>query len=286
MNAKKKSEKSSAKKALQSALLSIIALVFIVGLGLYLLNNYLESYTQHGVQEEVEDYAGYHVSELNNLFSDNKLNYVIIDSVFVSSKEPGTVLSQNPIPGSFVKPERKIYLTINASQAPRVELPELRDFTLRQALSRIKTLNLEVDSIIYRVAVCSQCVIDVYAPDGSRLKANMKMEQGDQLVLVVGSGPTGERVKVPQLLGLSRNDAMQRLLDNGLNIGKESFDESVVSQEDTVSALVFMQYPQSDSVRTVEMGGIVDLSFTADSSKIESIYLDMNTNDSSDVSTQ
>ena len=54
-----------------------------------------------------------------------KLDPEVIDSLYLPDTRGGVVVDQEPIKGSMVKTDRKIYLTIARYSSPMVKLPNV-----------------------------------------------------------------------------------------------------------------------------------------------------------------
>ncbi|MCB0812521.1 MAG: PASTA domain-containing protein, partial [Flavobacteriales bacterium] len=59
----------------------------------------------------------------------------VIDSVHSDERPKGTVVEQDPVAGAEVKPDRKVYLVMNAMQPQMIDMPDLVDMSKRQAIS-------------------------------------------------------------------------------------------------------------------------------------------------------
>jgi beta-lactam-binding protein with PASTA domain len=75
---------------------------------------WLDNYTKHGESIVVPDLKGMKAKQLDSMISDLHLNYAIIDSIYFTDKPQGVIIEQDPLPGSKVKENRTVYLTINS----------------------------------------------------------------------------------------------------------------------------------------------------------------------------
>ncbi len=239
--------------------------------GFAFLNNYLLQQTLHNEEIEVQDFREYHKSELENLFTELPFRYEIIDSLYDEKAKPGIVIDQIPEPGKMVKENRKIYLTINASEPPKIKLPDLRDRSKRQAMAILETYGLNLGNFHYVPSICVDCVIDVWK-DSTVIEPGSLLEKGETLELVLGGGETNEFVPIPLLIDHNQEDALSMLRSRGLNpvVVHEDYD----SPEDSINARIFMQFPEYDSLGSVRLGSQVKLFFTADYTKIPRFDVD------------
>ena len=89
---------------------------------------YLPSVTNHGETITVPDLEGIHIDEIDEFLTKRNLRYeVFTDSGYTDEYEPLTILKQYPNPGSKVKESRKVFLTLNALNPPKVKMPDLVD---------------------------------------------------------------------------------------------------------------------------------------------------------------
>lgn len=234
--------------------------------------SYLDKYTNHDVRIEVPNLKGYHYTEVKNLVADKDVYVFVSDSVFDANQPRGIVVEQNPAEGDKVKPGRKIYLTINSVEVPSITLPELKDYTVRQAVHKAETYGLKIDSMIYRPAECDNCVIGVMF-DGSDIEAGKRIPKGSNIWLVVGEGFGVEKVKVPNLMAQPATQVKNTLMALGLNVGFVQYDSTIQTLDDSMSAFVYSQKPAYDSAAQVRLGTAFDLYFTVDSNKIDTLQL-------------
>ena len=62
---------------------------------------------------------------------------------------PGVVVEQTPSAGEKVKKNRTIFFTINAYAAEQVQMPNLVDYSLRNAKVILESYGLELGDLIY-----------------------------------------------------------------------------------------------------------------------------------------
>jgi beta-lactam-binding protein with PASTA domain len=246
-------------------------LLVVLG-GIFGVSIFLEDYTKHDEFIEVPAFEGFHYSEIGAFISDKGLRFEITDSIFNPNEPKGIVLEQIPMAGDFVKPNRKVYLTINSVVPPSIVLPELRDITVRQVVSKIETYGLKVDSLIYKPAECDNCVIGVLH-NGEEVLPGTRIEKGSSLSLVIGEGIGSEKLPIPYLYKHTLAEIRAALNSHGLNVGYYEFDTSIYSREDSINAFVFRQTPSYDTTKMVRQGQAFELFFTLDSNKVEGMEL-------------
>ncbi len=200
-------------------------------------------------------FTGLTIEEAEELAEAKKLKITIIDSVYESYSKPGTVIDQTPKPNLMIKKGRNIFLTIKARGQKIVSMPDLIYGSLIQARSLIESNSLRIGNITYRPSKFNDCVIEQLV-DGEIIYAGDKLPAGSRIDLIVGSQNGGNAV-VPDLVGLSQSEAEFKAAEYSLNIGETIFDESVITSEDSVKAVIWKQSVKRNS--SVSPGTSIDL---------------------------
>lgn len=124
---------------------TLILMIAISLMLLFGLVKWLGYHTKHDEKIEVPNLEMLSLAETEKVLEDFKLNYVVIDSASFNPKfPPKSVIEQNPMPGDFVKENRKIYLTLNPSDYRKVTVPNVLDQTKRQVVIQLKSLGFQI----------------------------------------------------------------------------------------------------------------------------------------------
>ncbi|MEI6594931.1 MAG: PASTA domain-containing protein [Bacteroidota bacterium] len=239
-------------KSLGANIFAIIISVIVV---FTVVSFILNSYTRHGESLTVPDIRGLKISEMQRILSEKKLQYVITDSLFFADKPALSVVEQNPSPQSKVKEGRIIYITINANSAPTVLMPNLVDISIRQASAMLLNVGLKPGKLIYKPDIAQNVVLDMLYR-GQTIKAESKIPKGSTIDLVLGDGLDGSDVSLPDLKGLTLEEASNLLASSSLNKGSVIFEGAV---KDSSSAKVFKQDPPFNDGKMLRSGHAVDL---------------------------
>jgi beta-lactam-binding protein with PASTA domain len=232
----------------------VLALVFVAAV-FGITYTYMGSYTHHGESISVPDLRGLKKERLSAFVSDKHLRYAIVDSLFELDKAPGTVVDQDPVADSKVKEGRTIYLTVNASLPPKVKMPDLVDVSYRQAEAILQTFGLKVGNLIYKPDLAKNAVLG-QRYRGSEISAGKEIPKGSVIDLVLGDGLGNTRVPVPELIGLTKGEALFVLKGSSLNIGTVFYDKIT---RDSSNAKVYKQSPEASDSATINQGEAVDL---------------------------
>ncbi len=245
-----------------------LGLAVVITLAIILITMlYLHLYTHHGQARPVPDFYSLTPEEVAEIAKENKLDYQIIDSVYTNIVDRGTVVEQNPKPGFMVKKDRTIFLTINASNPEMVQVPNLVGLTLRQANAILETSGLKMGRRIYVPDLAINNVLkQLY--QGEEIQEGDSLEKSSSIDLVLGKGLSDRKTIVPDLIFMTFKQAESRILDASLNLGAFTYDETVLTGEDSTRAMVWKQNPEFDEKNLIQLGSPVYLWLTLDSAKL------------------
>lgn len=246
----------------------LIAAILLIIIVLVVTMQGLKTYTRHGQSNEVPDFSGLTISELDELTMQNNLKYEIIDSVYMTGALPGTVVDQEPEAGFKVKENHKIYLTINSSQPEKVTLPKLTDISFRQVQVLAENCGIEIGNISYEPSEYNDLVLRV-EQDSMEVFPGDFVLKGSKIDLIVGREGGNESTFLPNLNGLLLPEAKQMLTASMLNTGAVIYDATVLTSEDSLISVVWKQYPSPKNTKLIFLGTSIDLWFTIDTLKIE-----------------
>ncbi|MGE0077140.1 MAG: PASTA domain-containing protein [Bacteroidales bacterium] len=247
----------------------LIALGIILCI-LIVLMIFLNRYTRHNQSSPIPDFRGKSLSELYSLAKDANLRVELSDSVYIFNRKPGSVIDQNPEPGKHVKKNRRVFITINATNPIKVDVPNIVGYTLRQAKAILEQDGLEVGSLSFRPDLGVNNVLEQRF-DGKSIEPGTLIPKGSKLSLVLGMGMHGERTGLPLLIGLKLNDARNRIIESSLNVGRIRFDETIIDFKDSLDARVYSQYPAYTEPNSIGFGAKVDIWLTLNQSRIPKI---------------
>lgn len=224
---------------------------------LLLVNWSLKIYTRHGQSMVVPDLKGKSFAKAEQILNSANLEYKILDSTFQADLPPNSIIDQTPKSGTKVKQGRTIYLTLNAYNAPLVEIPDLvGKSSLKYAQMQLESYGLKVTEPIFKPSPYQNAVLEILF-DGKPIAAKTKIAKGSTLTLVVGQGVSSEEVNLPYLIGLPYSQALSKLKnDYGLTLGALIIDDDI---RDTSNAIVYRQSPDFAKGKTMRAGQEIDL---------------------------
>lgn len=216
----------------------------------------LKFYTSPGDKIKVPDFRGVAVADLDKFAGEKGVDYMIIDSIFDPKGQKGIVIGQDPQPNSMAKEGRTIYVTVSSLRPQMIKMPNLIDLSLKAAVATLETYGLKAGKISY---VDGLPVVLRMSFDGKDIKAGTGIEKGSAVQLYVGRGLAGGDGRVPELYGLTKEEALNMLLSKGLSPGAVVFDGIFTTPEDSATAIVFKQSPTVADSMKLKPGAFVDI---------------------------
>ncbi|MBG0782266.1 MAG: PASTA domain-containing protein [Bacteroidales bacterium] len=218
----------------------------------------LDSYTRHGEVYIVPDFTGQSSQLIMNQYKD-LFNFVLLDSVYVKDLPKGSIVQQDPLPGSKVKSGRNIYYVIVAMMPEQVVMPNLRNLSLRQAMVLLEKEGLGVNKLLYIDHFAKNAVIEQQYLD-EVIEPGTVIFKGQSIDLILGNGNTRDTLTpMPFLTGMLPAQVKPALLKAGLNTGNFYFLD-----QDTATSRVFRTSPSSLPGSYAPLGKAVDVWFRSE----------------------
>ena len=175
----------TSKTFLKQIILAVVA-VFVL---CFVLLKWLNVSTNHGDFETVPDLKGKSISVAQVELEDNRLVMKIQDSANYNPDYPKfSVIEQEPLAGSKVKENRKIYITLNPSGYRKMNIPEgLIDKTYRQVKPTLEALDFKIGKITYVNNIGKDMVLKL-SHKGKTLRAGDKLAKTSVIDLQLGNG--------------------------------------------------------------------------------------------------
>jgi beta-lactam-binding protein with PASTA domain len=227
---------------------------------------FIRVYTHHNHSVAVPDFTDLPLADAKKYIKEKHLRYEVYDSIYIAKKEKGVIIDQHPKPGNLVKKHRIVYFTINASSPDKILMPELAGITIREARSKIIAAGLKVGNLSYRYDIAKNVVLDQQV-QGIKVLKNDTVLKGTEIDLILGKGLADERTMVPDLIGLTAEQAKNKASDEFFSLGAIIRDESI-TEDNEKDAIIFRQRPIPSPEVLVPLGSPIDLWITADSAKI------------------
>ena len=213
-------------------LLLLLLLLFLGSLALL---------TQHGKTMKIPSVTGMSFADAKKTLAAQGFDVQVQqDSVYSDTLPPLRVVKQFPEADNLVKINRTVYLTINRSEAPFIQMPNLVSMTFRNADMILRHYGLRLEDTLFKPSFAKNSVLDQLYK-GESLKPGTQIRQGSAITLVLGSGIGGTGFIVPDLFGLTYPQAKNRLDSMGLTFGSVASDPDV---RDTAVGYIRKQIPE------------------------------------------
>jgi beta-lactam-binding protein with PASTA domain len=203
----------------------VFSLGLIGALTLFTLDKFvMPYYTKYNEGVTVPDVSRVSLDEAQELLTSIGLRYEIADRRANSAYPANYVIDQAPAANVIVKPNRKVYLTVNAATKPRVVVPNVVNLSLRNAQIQLQNYGLMVGSVSYESSRFKNAVLRQSITEGIAVEKNTSID------LVVSDGLGDKIVEIPEIIGLRLPAAQFKLREVGLRVGEIRFQpiENVV----------------------------------------------------------
>ncbi|MDX1478753.1 MAG: PASTA domain-containing protein [Saprospiraceae bacterium] len=206
---------------------ALIGGFFLVCIGLTFL--WLRIYTHHNQRLDLPDYIGERYEDALEDAKSRSFRMMILDSIHIVGRPPHEILYQDPDPGTQVKQNRTVYVTITKAtpdQIPMSRLPVLygKSFDRKQRellqsfeiRSRVVGKRYDPGEPDHILAVIYQgdTLIDRRGRDNSAM-----IEKGATLEFIV-SDRSGGRLEIPDLICKTYAEARFLISNSGLVLGE------------------------------------------------------------------
>ncbi len=255
-----------------SSALFINNLIALIGASLFLIlfvSWWLRCYTHHGQKLNIKNYVGILHQEAAEDAEDHSFELIVEDSLFIVGKPGGIILAQNPVAGSKVKEERKIYVTITKQQADEIPFASLPMMygkeinMIRKILKQQYQINCEIQSERYDSGPPNVILEVIYNGEtlvNARKKnpKNIMVSKGSAIQVII-SKDVSESVQMPDLTCQPLTEADFLLNANRLVLGDLHLDETVTNR---FSAFVIRQDPPYEPGKILTKGDTISIWLT------------------------
>lgn len=169
---------------------NLLAMVLVVALMLFATFEGLDLYTHHGQHIRVPNLKGMQLRDAEYKLGHLKLDYMVVDSGYINTLPPGSILEQTPAAGDEVKSGRIVYLTVNSSSTPTLVLPDIADnSSYREAVARLQAMGFRLGPPEY-IEGEKDWVYSVKC-QGRTISTGVRVPIDVPLILQVGNGKSG-----------------------------------------------------------------------------------------------
>jgi len=230
---------------------TVIYILFFLELGCF---------THHGESVTIPNLRGRTMNEAIDILHKNHFE-VRIDSTFDPTVKPLIVLKQVPDTGSVVKTGRIVLVTVNSVTPLHIPMPNLVNLSYRSAELLLRNNKLAVGDTTY-VPDIARGAIKEQRYKGEIIRAGDMIAQGSKIDLVIGNGLGNTEWEVPDVTGLSVDEATTIINQFNLipNMVGRDGDPAIT---DTPSAIIVDQNPRAVAEdgkhNHIKMGDVIDI---------------------------
>jgi eukaryotic-like serine/threonine-protein kinase len=249
------------KEKLKKSFLLNVALAFTVFMLLYVLFfASLKFVTRHGEEVAMPDVRGKGMDSVLTLLKTMEFD-VQIDSTYDPTARPLSVLRQVPDTGSFVKKGRTIFLTVNMLTPPMIAMPNVKDLSYRSAAMVLRNNKLLIGDTTYKPDIAMGAILEAQYK-GASIVAGAMVPQGSKIDLIIGNGLGNTEWPVPDVTGLTVDEA--RIILDQFSLQPFLVCADRLSDiSDTPSARIVdqtpRQYNDAGEHNRIKMGDFIDL---------------------------
>jgi len=194
------------------------ALAILVGA----LANYviMPEYTNYNEGVTVPDVTKISLDDAQSLLNDYGLRYEVLDRRANASYPANYIIDQSPQPLQLVKPNRKVYLTVNTEVRPKAVVPNVVDLSFRNARIQLENYGFTLGTTSYESSRFRNTVLRQSLTPGDTVA------RGAAVNLVISDGLGDRIISVPDITGLRLSQAQQQVRQAGLRVGEIRYQPS------------------------------------------------------------
>lgn len=244
------------KRPLWVNILFAIALLFVL---LFIFLQSLDLITHHGKILKIPQVIGKSMLDAKKQLDDQGFDIIIQDSVYVDTIPPLTVVKQFPEADAEVKVNRTVYLTVNRSVPPLIQMPQLVGQSFRGAQILLKQTGLKLGDTTF-VPDFAKNSVKKQLHNGQEIVFGTKIPLGTRIDLVISNGIADVDMAVPDLVGMTYGEA--KVLMEGMGLEFSSI-VPLDNIKDSASAFIVRQSPERLSedrrVNRIHQGQLIDI---------------------------
>lgn len=171
----------------------------------------MPNYTRYGTAIEIPDVRNEQLGAARQELKELGFRVEEEDGQYNPNVPQDVVVDQSPAPSTPIKPNRRVYLTVNRGEVPTVVLPDLSGTSQREARSRLEGRGLEVEMQPDSLPSPHEGTITRQSPEPADT-----VNVGSRVSLWYSTGLGDTETTIPNLVGLSVEEARSRLEDRQL----------------------------------------------------------------------
>lgn len=193
--------------------------IFVAGILFLLLMDsiIMPAYTNYNEGLTVPKVSQLSLSDAKKKLTEIGLRYEVADRRSNEAYPANYVIDQTPASAKIVKPDRKVYLTVNTEANPTVAVPKVVGLSKRNAIIQLQNNGLKIGTISYESSRFKSSVLRQSTPPQT------VVPEGTVIDLTVSDGLGEKMVTIPELKGLRLAEGQQKLKELGLRVEEIKF---------------------------------------------------------------
>ncbi|MCW9705894.1 PASTA domain-containing protein [Fodinibius salsisoli] len=177
----------------------------------------MPAYTNYNEGLTVPNVSQLSLDDAQKKLTEYGLRYEVADRRSNEAYPANYVIDQTPAAAKIVKPDRKVYLTVNTEANPTVAVPKVVGLSKRNAIIQLQNSGLKVGTISKESSRFKSSVLRQSAPPQT------VVPEGTVIDLTVSDGLGEKMVIIPDLKGLQLAEGQQKLKELGLRVEEIKF---------------------------------------------------------------
>lgn len=248
-------------------LINAVVIVLIYVVGFLIFRSCLTSSTNHGEKIEVPNLVGKNQNNLENILEGTALKYEVLDSIYDPAKVEGTIIDQSPLPSKssdvYVKKGRVIKVRVS-KRSQLVEMPSLVDKSQRFAETILRNRKFKY-RLEYKSSKEAHGAVIQQLYKNKPIQGGVKLPIGSSIKLIVGRDEGGIPQTMPNLYGLTIQEAKDRVAGMiNMEFIVSCPPDVVYTKEDSLQARVVSQSPEYVEDARVISGSSIQVYATKD----------------------
>ena len=236
--------------ALPAVAAVLVILIFIVGMGYFLINFFIKDLFAEAPEYDVPNLLGYTLEQLEqnkSILGDFTLE--VKGTIYSTEFPENQICEQSPEANTRVREGDKVITVSVSGGEDNMFMPPVNCWDARQALQKLQNeMGLQVKTEYAPSETITEGYVISYTPiDG------IKVERGDEVTIVISTGPEQKQATVIPFINVPIEDVKAQIKQLGLEVGKV---DAYYSDEYAEGRVIWQSVNPGDKV---DKGTAIDL---------------------------
>ena len=236
--------------ALPAVAAVLVILIFIVGMGYFLINFFIKDLFAEAPEYDVPNLLGYTLEQLEqnkSILGDFTLE--VKGTIYSTEFPENQICEQSPEANTRVREGDKVITVSVSGGEDNMFMPPVNGWDARQALQKLQNeMGLQVKTEYAPSETITEGYVISYTPiDG------IKVERGDEVTIVISTGPEQKQATVIPFINVTIEDVKAQIKQLGLEVGKV---DAYYSDEYAEGRVIWQSVNPGDKV---DKGTAIDL---------------------------